>query len=350
MNRTYLLPLAAVLFLSGCSAQTKQKEAVLETAAAAGAGTNQPAPSLSPSPQNAPSGTPSVSAVSGSLALKPLGAAGELASYYDRHLAVKDGVLYGWSGNGKPQRLLEDALQAGVGETTNYALLKDGRLIGWEGDEPGKAATLSDDVVNFSAGKTGVFAVKKDGSLWRFDAPGKPGTEVAKNVVYSSIGDGADYYITVQGDLYVKGLAHRGQYGDGKLESTDDFAKVASNAVQVRGHTGHAIMLLSGGDVQGTGGNIYGPLGTHGLGDKATTWGTIFSGASMIATGSSHSVAVKEDGTLWIWGANEGTKPRKVQELERVVSVAAGKDATLAKTEDGAVWFWRTGKTPEKIL
>lgn len=342
------LAFAVAVWITGCSTSTGGSKPDGDKPSVAGVQENAGAPMPSATSSSPPSSSPSSPGSPAAGLVKPLGAAGELASYYDRHLAVKDGVLYGWTtGSAKPQRLLENVLQAGVGDTASYALLTDGRLAVWE-EDPAKAAVFVDGIVSFSAGKTGVLAIKKDGTLLHFASRDKPGTKIAKDVVFSSVGDGTDYYITGTGELFAKGLAHRGQYGDGRLESTDEFIQVAGEAVQVRGHTGHAVMLQKNGDVQGTGGNIYGPLGKHGLGDKATTWGIIFTGATMIATGSSHSAALKEDGTLWIWGANEGTEPRQV--LEQVTTVAAGKDVTLAKTKDGSVWFWRTGEKPDKVL
>lgn len=279
--------------------------------------------------------------------LKPLGAAGELASYYDRHLAIKDGTVYGWTGGNEPQAMMEGVVQVGVGDTTSYALMKDGRLAAWT-DDYKAAVTFADDVVSFSAGRTGIFVIRQDGSLWRYDSPDKNGVLVAHEVSYASIGDGTDYYVTKQGDLFAKGLAHRGQYGNGSLESTSDYVRVAGDVTQVRGHTGHAILLTKSGEVRGTGGNIYGPLSTHGLGDKATEWGTIFKDAILIATGSSHSVAVKHDHTLWIWGGKAGTSPKQV--LEDVAAAAAGTNMTLAKKKDGSIWRWITGEEPEQIL
>lgn len=308
-----------------------------------------PAPS---SPQSTQAPTPHNSATTNAvqtddaevLRFGMLGPSGELASYYDRHLVIKDGKVYGWTGSDKPKLMLEGAVQVGVSDKVSYALLSSGELVSWT-DHAGDANVLTSDVTFFSAGKTGLFVIRKDGSLWKYAAPDQEGVQiVSQGIAYASIGDGADYYVTEQGELFVKGLAHRGQYGNGKLESTPDYVKVADDTVQVKGHTGHAILLKKNGDVQGTGGNIFGPLSTHGLGDKAITWGTIFHDAKMIATGSSHSAAIRNDNTLWIWGKKEGTTPHQV--MERVVAIAAGTDVTLAKTDDGRIWFWALGDEP----
>ena len=48
----------------------------------------------------------------------------------------------------------------------------------------------------------------------------------------------------------------------------------------------------------GTGGNIYGPVSKHGLGDKAVRWSKIIGGAKAIATGSSHTVAILKNDSL----------------------------------------------------
>ena len=69
----------------------------------------------------------------------------------------------------------------------------------------------------------------------------------------------------------------------------------------VHAHTGHAlILLMKNGDVMGTGGNIYGPVGRHGLGDKAVQVGPdLVSGArAVLRPGRSHSLAIRRDGTV----------------------------------------------------
>jgi len=170
---------------------------------------------------------------------------------------------------------------------------------------------------------------------------------VAEGVVDACIGDSADYYIRRDGTLWVKGLAHRGQYGDGRLTATADFVNTAGDAVAVKAHTGHALYLSQGGVVMGTGGNRYGPLGAHGLGDKAERWGRAFDGARAIATGSRHSVAIRTDGTLWAWGGGFGIEPRRL--LEGVVAVAAGNTATIALRADGSLLQWDGGAGPRRL-
>jgi alpha-tubulin suppressor-like RCC1 family protein len=278
-----------------------------------------------------------------------------LASYYDRHMAICGGDAYEWSGDGQPKPSLREVVQVGVGRNDSYALTHDGRLHGWSADFR-QAQVLLDAVGSFAAGDSGVLAIRRDGTLWSVirageRLPGRGRSEIAliaPKVRAASVGDGTDYYVAANGELFAKGNAHRGQYGDGRLDATDRYVRVASGVLDVRSHTGHALLITDGGEVQGTGGNIHGPLGRHGLGDKAVRWGSVFTGAAGIATGASHSLAIRADGSLWIWGRNESPEPRHV--LAGVVGAAAGSDASIALTQDGSLWQWRTGRQPALVM
>ncbi len=269
----------------------------------------------------------------------------DLASYYEHHMALRHGVAYGWVGREAPRALRRGVTQVGVGKSVFFALLADGSLVSWT-DNADAARTLMPGVVRFAAGDSGWFAIDRAGVLWYGQGSAAP-TRVAGAVADACIGDSADYYVTRDGTLFVKGLAHRGQYGDGKLVATPSFVATAGDVVAVRAHTGHAIHLKRDGSVLGTGGNRFGPLSHHGLGDKADRWGLIFSGAQAIATGSRHSLAIRAGGSLWAWGEGFAIEPAKV--MERVSAVAAGDTATIALTVEGALWQWDGGGPPRRL-
>ena len=273
-------------------------------------------------------------------------ASGELASYYDRHMALIDGVAWGWVGRSAPVRMRTGVVQVGVGRDAYYALQDDGTLVTWT-DAPDSPATLMRGVAGFAAGASGWFAIDRADVLWRGGGDVSAPRRVAEGVTAACIGDGADYYVTRDGTLYVKGLAHRGQYGDGRLIAAADFVATARDAVAVKAHTGHAIHLRRDGVVMGTGGNRYGPLSSHGLGDKADRWGPLLDRARAIATGSRHSAAIREDGTLWVWGGAFAIAPAKV--MDGAVAVAAGDTATIARTKDGTVWQWDGSGAPRRL-
>lgn len=82
---------------------------------------------------------------------------------------------------------------------------------------------------------------------------------------------------------------------------------------------------------------------------------------AVIAGGVSHSLAVKNDGTVWAWGGNNAkqavpsssaqsiTKPTKVSGLSAAVSVAAGSDFSAALMFDGTISVWGGGKGISKL-
>jgi alpha-tubulin suppressor-like RCC1 family protein len=70
-----------------------------------------------------------------------------------------------------------------------------------------------------------------------------------------------------------------------------------------------------------------------------------------IAAGGTHTLALKEDGTVWSWGTNtygelgdgtnvQKTSPVQVSTLTGVVAIAAGGYHSLALTSTGTVWAW----------
>jgi len=278
-----------------------------------------------------------------------------LAAYYDNFLAICDNRVYEWSDSDMPRESMSGFKQVGVGKHNRYALAENGRLKVWR-DDSSKAKILMNDVGSFHAGRTGLLVIRNDRSLWKFDAESLFGfgedisanpSQIASQVMTASVGDSANYYVTRRGALFVQGLASRGQYGDGKLASTVNYIQTEEDVIQVVSHTGHALVLKQNGSVWGTGGNIYGPLSSHGYGDKAIKWGLIFEGVSAIATGSSHSLAIKQDSSLWIWGRNEGLVPKLLKTA--VTAVAAGNSSTIALSK-GALWQWETGNKPKMIM
>jgi alpha-tubulin suppressor-like RCC1 family protein len=120
----------------------------------------------------------------------------------------------------------------------------------------------------------------------------------------------------------------------------------------------HSLALLKDGTVRSWGANNYGQLGggdATGNQYRSPVKALNLEGVKAIAVGSHHSLALREDGTVW-GGYNgygqlgDGTtidrhSPVKVSDLERVSAIVAGRlqgisHNSLALREDGTVWAW----------
>ena len=270
-----------------------------------------------------------------------------LAAYYERHMALRDGVAWGWQGRGTPQRQMAGVRQVGVGRDHGYALLHDGRLLRWT-DDPARAELLREGVAWFAAGHSGWFATDSAQVLWY----GAAGAAAPRRVADARGGCLHRRQCRLLHHPRRRNCMRRAwrtaaSTATASCRPRPDFVATAADAVAVKAHTGHAIYLRKDGVVLGTGGNRYGPLSSHGLGDKADRWGPIFDGAVAIATGSRHSLALRADGSLWAWGEGFGIAPRQLHEQVRVV--AAGDTVTLALVADGGLWQWDGGEGPRRL-
>ncbi len=123
-------------------------------------------------------------------------------------------------------------------------------------------------------------------------------------------------------------------------------------AGSVAAGTSHTLALKADGTVWASGLNSSGQLG-----DGTTTRRSApvpipaLTSVAVIAAGATHSAAIKTDGSLWIWGSNASnqlgdgtittrTSPIQVTALSAVSAVALGTSHSLAVKADGTVWAW----------
>src|SRR6185369_13389910 len=108
----------------------------------------------------------------------------------------------------------------------------------------------------------------------------------------------------------------------------------------------HSLALKNDGTVWGWGYNGYGQLGTPNVGGTSGSPTQIpgLSGIVAISSGLLQTVALKNDGTVWTLGYNGydggAQHATPVQVLTGCTAIAGGVDFTLALKNDGSVWSW----------
>jgi len=128
---------------------------------------------------------------------------------------------------------------------------------------------------------------------------------------------------------------------------------VSPSSVAVNGHT---MAIREDGTLWGWGNNGDGENGTGAARAAPTQVGTDNNWRS-VSTGRSHTMAIRNDGTLWGWGSNTNSEngtgagraaPAQVGTDNNWQSVSAGSSYTMAIRNDGTLWAWGSnagGKT-----
>ena len=189
---------------------------------------------------------------------------------------------------------------------------------------------------------------------------------------YIAAGDRHSLAVTCDGDVYAWGTNNQCECGMMEGFITPSTVEVPvlqerlpPGAVEVVGGGSHSLALMSDGTVYAWGDDEYGQLGVHSQQDRSCTPLQVhgpddvghLTGITRLAAGEAHSLAVKEDGSLWAWGRNyygqlgigsnndhtipyQVHGPDNVGYLTDVVDVAAGAHHSLALKRDGTVYAW----------
>ena len=142
----------------------------------------------------------------------------------------------------------------------------------------------------------------------------------------------------------------------------------SSQIIAIAAGDHHSLALRSDGTVWAWGVGITGQLGNGTSGDQNTNpywtdWTLVnhsnyaiqvqgLSNITAISAGSGHSLALRNDGTVWAWGSNFNGQlgigvaggyrsiPVQVQGLGNIIAISAGTGHSLALRNDGTVWAW----------
>ena len=281
-------------------------------------------------------------------------------------LTAKNPLRSTWSHvNSRVSSIQEIKVLGGSGavpDTAINAILAD--TFGGGTVQPETPSTGNQSGVKVDSGSGHTLVVTADGSLWAFGynyngAVGKGSFEPYKNPLpikimtdVKDIAAGSSHSLAVKkdGSLWAWGMNRYGQVGNYTDVSTNDVpapVKIMDDVTAVAAGYGHSLAVKNDGTLWAWGANGYGQLG-DGTQDNNRQPKMIMDNVKAVAAGSDHSLALKNDGSVWAWGCNwagqvDGTlenvlKPVKV--MTDVKAIAAAAYFSMAIKNDGSLWIW----------
>jgi len=282
-----------------------------------------------------------------------------IAAGYHHVVALKeDGTVWSWGNNvfgqlghtdfvvrnNQPMMVvdLKDVKAIAAGEWHTVALKEDGSIWAWGDNEDGQLgdgrviatnkpvqAIDIEEVVAIASGNCFTVALKQDGTVWTWGL----------YFYYDPI-ENVDIAMTSTQPVCKEGI--------------EDVKTIAAGS-------DHTIAIKEDGTVWGWGSNFAGQLGAIVIADSDTNnefkYERFMQVSGMekvkaIAAGYNYTIALKKDGSLWVWGRNNlgnlgddsietiSIEPVPVKDLEDVIAVSAADDHIVALKKDGTVWSW----------
>ena len=301
----------------------------------------------------------------------------QVSAGYSHSLALgQDGKVYAWGndGNGQlgdgstvssssvPVAVLATGVLSGktitqvaTGSGHSLALASDGTVYAWgynNNGQLGNGSTATTAATPVAVNMSGVLAGKKI-------------IQIAAGYAYSLA-------LASDGTVYAWGANAYGQLGNGLTTNSNvPVAVVASGAiankkiVQITAGYYHSLALASDGTVYAWGYNNAGQLGNNSTTNASSPVYTYMSGVlagkiiTQLTAGSSHSLALASDGTVYAWGNNASgqigngstvnySAPVAVTTSgalagKSINQIAGGSDHSLALASDGTVYAWGSG-------
>lgn len=161
------------------------------------------------------------------------------------------------------------------------------------------------------------------------------------------------------GTVWTWGLNNKGQLGDGTLTNNHISEPIANftDIEHIAAGKEHMLALKDDGTVWAWGNNNYGQLGNNTTSVSSTpvqvkvSDNDYLTNIVAIDAGESHSIALKDDGTVWVWGCNtngrlgNGTQSHsslaiQVPDLSSITKISAGGKHNVVLKNDGTLLTW----------
>ena len=264
-----------------------------------------------------------------------------------------DGILWSWGSNRFGQ------LGNGTTDATNNNFIIS---------TPLKIDNDNDWKAVFS-GRSHTIAIKNNGTLWGWGANDNgglgDGTFINRSIPIQIgldtnwknlfMADRSMKAIKSDGSLWAWGYNAYGQLGDGTFLDKASPTRIGLDTdwqIISTGNSWHTLALKNNGSLWGWGANESGQLGDDTFEDKNipvqigsdTNWKSVFAGFGF-------SIGLKNDGTLWSWGSNDvgqlgnGTTdsqyiPTQIGISNDWKNISVGFLHVLAIKNDGSLWSW----------
>lgn len=267
------------------------------------------------------------------------------------------------------------------------ALKNDGTVWAWGSNDFGELGDNASgnnwnpvqvltDAVCVANGAYHSAAVKTNGSVWAWglNGSGQLGIPKATNR-YSPLlvmaggslpladittvaSGGSMLALKGDGTLWAWGSNAHGEVGDGTLANRPNPVPVIMGASSpmngvraISAGQEHSVAIRHNGSVWAWGNNSYGQLGDGTTSDKLNPVAVMINSTeslgnvAKVASGWHHNLAVKQDGSVWAWGASGGAYASQVLldsglPLSDVLNVAGGAEHSAIVKTNGTVWTW----------
>jgi alpha-tubulin suppressor-like RCC1 family protein len=235
-------------------------------------------------------------------------------------------------------------------------------------------------IVAISAGEDHSVTLNDDGSVWTFgsniygqlgntDLAGANGTIANFSLTPTRVAGltnitaiaASNHTVALKIDGTVFTFGNNVMGALGRATDNDDFKSTATptqvpllrNVIAIAAARYNTVVLKTDGTVWTFGSNEAGQLGYS---TENQWWGELprqvpgLNRITAVAAGANHTIALRQDGTVWTFGSNESGQlgrstegdrdlhPAKVPGLVHVTAIAAGIQQTITLKNDGTVW------------